>query len=48
MKDILIFATEKVARRGYQKLLYKAEDATAVKLLDTQLTHAFDIFQVRD
>jgi hypothetical protein len=46
MKSILDFATEKMSRKGYQKLLYKAEDMTAVKTLDLQLTHAFDIFQV--
>jgi hypothetical protein len=46
MNDILAFAQELIARPGYKKLLYKAEDAVAVKTLDTQLTHAFQVFEV--
>lgn len=47
MNAILAFATEKTKRRTYQKLFAKAEDAQAVQSLDVQLTHAFQLFEVR-
>ncbi|KZV62644.1 hypothetical protein PENSPDRAFT_739249 [Peniophora sp. CONT] len=47
MDSILAFASERVTRRTYQKLLSKADDAAAVKALNTQLTHAFHIFEIQ-
>lgn len=46
MNDILAFIKELASRKGYKKILYKMDDATTVKTLDTQLTHAFQIFEV--
>ena len=47
MNDILEFTQDISSRRTYQKLWNKAEDAAAVKSLDAQLSHAFQIFEVR-
>ncbi|KZV61571.1 hypothetical protein PENSPDRAFT_658805 [Peniophora sp. CONT] len=47
MDSILAFASERVTRRTYQKLLSKADDTAAVKALNTQLTHAFHIFEIQ-
>jgi hypothetical protein len=47
MNDILAFATEKVVRKKYKKILNKSDDASAIKTLNTQLTHAFQIFEVQ-
>ncbi|GJE99857.1 hypothetical protein PsYK624_161310 [Phanerochaete sordida] len=47
MNAILLFAQEIVSRSKYKKLLYKSQDAAAVVSLDTQLTHAFQIFEVK-
>lgn len=38
MDSILAFATERVSRRTYQKLLGKVDDAAAVKALNTQVS----------
>lgn len=46
MDEMLTFANEKAARKGYHKFFSKSEDIAAVKALDIQLTHAFQIFQV--
>ena len=45
MDEILLFAQEMASRSKYKKLLYKSQDAAAVISLDTQLTHAFQIFE---
>ncbi|KIP05975.1 hypothetical protein PHLGIDRAFT_480310 [Phlebiopsis gigantea 11061_1 CR5-6] len=47
MNDILEFTQEISTRRTYQKLWNKAEDAAAVKSLDAQLSHAFQIFEIQ-
>lgn len=47
MSDILEFTQEIATRKAYRKLLNKSEDAAAAKSLDAQLTHAFQIFEVR-
>ena len=47
MNDILSFTREMASRKGYKKILYKLDDASSIKALDTQLTHAFQIFEVR-
>ncbi|KAI0035009.1 hypothetical protein K488DRAFT_44306 [Vararia minispora EC-137] len=47
MNDILTFATEKISRRRYKKLFSKADDMAAIKALDAQLTHAFQIFEIQ-
>lgn len=46
MSEILAFTQELAARSKYKKLLYKSQDAENAKSLDTQLTHAFRIFEV--
>lgn len=46
MNDILSFTTDMAARPGYKRFLYKMEGANAIKAVDTQLTHAFQVFQV--
>jgi hypothetical protein len=46
MNEILNFTKEMASRRSYKRFLNKAEDAAAVQSLDTQLTHAFQIFEV--
>ena len=46
MESILAYASERLTRRTYQKLLSKSEDAAAVKALSEQLTHAFHVFEV--
>lgn len=48
MDDILDFTRDMSSRSAYQKLLHKSDDATAVKALDMRLTHAFQLFEVRD
>lgn len=47
MNEILAFTTDLATRRTYKKILSKADDAAAVQSLDSQLTHAFHIFEVR-
>lgn len=47
MNDILAFTSDMAARPGYKRLLYKMEDAGAIKALDTQLTHAFQVFEIQ-
>ncbi|KZV61575.1 hypothetical protein PENSPDRAFT_658810 [Peniophora sp. CONT] len=47
MDSILAFASERVARRAYQRLLSKSDDMAAVKALNTQLKHAFHIFEIQ-
>ena len=47
MNDVYDLTAEMAARPGYKRLLYKMEDAGAIKALDTQLTHAFQVFEVR-
>ncbi|KZV59662.1 hypothetical protein PENSPDRAFT_694953 [Peniophora sp. CONT] len=44
MDSILMFTSERVNRKGLQKLLSKADDSAAVKALDKELTHACNIF----
>ena len=46
-ESILAYASERISRRTYKKLLSKAEDTAAVKALNEQLTHAFHVFEVR-
>lgn len=48
MNDILSYTKDVAARKTYKKLLYKMEDAAAADALETQLTHAFQLFQVSD
>ena len=48
MDDILAFTRDMSSRSTYQKLLRKSDDAAAVKSLNTRLTHAFQLFEVRD
>lgn len=45
MTEILSFTQELALRSKYKKLLYKSQDAEAAQSLDTQLTHAFRIFE---
>ncbi|KZV69411.1 hypothetical protein PENSPDRAFT_753385 [Peniophora sp. CONT] len=47
MDSILAYATERISRRTYKKLLSKSEDVAAVKALNEQLTHAFHIFEIQ-
>ncbi|EKM52547.1 uncharacterized protein PHACADRAFT_261044 [Phanerochaete carnosa HHB-10118-sp] len=44
---MLSFTAEIAARPGYKRFLYKGEDAGAIKALDSQLTHAFQVFVVQ-
>jgi len=46
MNDILAFASEKILRKRYKKLWNRSEDSAAVKALNTQLNHAFQLFEV--
>ena len=46
MNEILEFTKEVASRRSYKRFLNKAEDAAAAQSLETQLTHAFQIFEV--
>ena len=46
MNEILRYIQELSSRSKYTRLFYKAQDATAVRSLDTQLMHAFHIFTV--
>ncbi|GJE95732.1 RICIN domain-containing protein [Phanerochaete sordida] len=47
MNNILSFTSDMASRPGYKRLLYKMEDANAIKALDTQLTHAFQVFEIQ-
>ena len=47
MEDILAHSRELASRNTFRKLLYKAEDAEAIKTLNEHLTHAYHLFMVR-
>ncbi|VDB91352.1 unnamed protein product [Peniophora sp. CBMAI 1063] len=47
MENILAYASERINRRTYKKLLSKSEDVAAVKALNEQLTHAFHVFEIQ-
>lgn len=46
MGEILRYVQELSSRSKLTRVFFKAQDATAMKSLDTQLMHAFQIFTV--
>ena len=46
MDEVLHYVQELSSRGKLARVFFKAQDATAVKSLDTQLMHAFQIFTV--
>ena len=46
MNEILAYVQQLAGRSKYRKVFYKTQDATTVRLLDTQLMHSFQIFSV--
>lgn len=46
MTEIQDYVQQLSTRSRYKKVFYKTQDATSVRLLDTQLMHAFQIFSV--
>ena len=47
MAQILAFCQDVTSRSKYKKYLYKIQDASNLTTLETQLTHSFQIFEVR-
>ncbi|GJE91827.1 hypothetical protein PsYK624_079780 [Phanerochaete sordida] len=46
MSAILLFTEELASRSKYKKVFYKSQDAASIVSLDSQLTHAFQIFEI--
>ena len=46
MAQILVFSQDMASRNRYKKYLYRSQDASNLAILETQLMHSFQIFEV--